>query len=113
MGEKEVTYTICDLDKVIEDYNGEWGGSWDDFKEDVECNSSVDIPGIGQARYVDGHRDGGEDGYYFVFAVIDSEGNGRLFKRCGWYVSHSGGELDGPTYEVKPRQKTITVYDAI
>lgn len=74
-------------------------------------NPGAKIPGIGQAVIVD--RFGGEgkgDDYWFVFKVTDADGNERLFRRNGWYASYDGGEYDGPTDEVKPQDKVITVW---
>lgn len=57
---------------------------------------------------------GGEgqgDEYWVVVSFTDSEGNVRYFQRAGWYQSFHGGELEGPTTEVTPKEKVITVYE--
>jgi len=76
--------------------------------------AGVTIPNVGQATLVE--EFGGEgmgDQLWFVFKITDDAGNERLFRRNGWYQSYSGGEFDGPTEEVKPVEKVVTVYKAI
>lgn len=46
-----------------------------------------------------------------VWIVIKVEG--RHFKKTGYHESHSGTYWDGSVTEVRPTQKTITVYDKI
>jgi hypothetical protein len=91
--------------------------SWDKgrfYKRVPRERVGVDLPGIGFATHVDGFggMDQGSD-YYFVFTITDAEGGVRTFKRDGWYQSHDGGYYEGPTTEVKPVEKTITVWEDI
>lgn len=37
----------------------------------------------------------------------------QLFKKSGYYASHYGTDWDGDVTEVKPVQKTITVYEDV
>lgn len=53
----------------------------------------------------------GEGDQYWVVVSISDGLTTRYFKRHGWYASYSGGYLDGPTEEVRPKQKMITVYE--
>lgn len=55
-------------------------------------------------------NDGDHDGWDIYFKFDD-----RFFSVCGWYSSEGGVELDDPFdfCEVRPVQKTITVYEAI
>ncbi len=74
----------------------------------------VDLPGIGFATHVDGF--GGMDQgstYYIIFSITDAAGETRIFKRDGWYASHDGGYLEGPTTEVRAAEKTVTVWEDI
>lgn len=55
------------------------------------------------------------DSYYdevnhlkLVFKIGD-----RFFRKYGYYDSWSGGAWDGDLEEVRPREKMITVYEAI
>lgn len=43
---------------------------------------------------------------WVVFKVGD-----QLFKKNGWYASHDGSYWDGSVDEVKPVQKTVTVFE--
>lgn len=62
-------------------------------------------------KVVDSFGGEGEgDQYWMVISVSDGETT-RYFRRDGWYASYDGGYLDGDTYEVSPREKTITVYE--
>lgn len=61
---------------------------------------------------VGGYESETED-YWYVFSVTDNlTGEKRLFRWSGWYASYSGGELN-TLEEVKLREKTILVYEAI
>lgn len=75
----------------------------------------VAIPGIGQAVLVEDH--GGSEGSgeerWFVFEVTDPEGNKRIFRRDGYYASFDGSYFDGPTEEVKPVEKLVTVWEPL
>ncbi|ANA86183.1 hypothetical protein SEA_LOZINAK_19 [Gordonia phage Lozinak] len=74
----------------------------------------VAIPGVGHAVMVEQHGGEGQgDEYWYVFKITDDAGNERLFRRNGWYQSYDGGSYDGPTEEVKPVQKTITVFESV
>lgn len=69
------------------------------------------VPGLGTVTLVDSYGGEGQgDSYWIVFQVDDGETK-RVFKRDGWYASHDGSYLDGPTTEVKPVLKTITVWE--
>lgn len=46
------------------------------------------------------------DSVWIVVKVGD-----QLFKKTGWYASHSGHDWDGDTTEVHATEKTITVYE--
>lgn len=37
----------------------------------------------------------------------------QFFRKDGYYASHYGTDWDGEFYEVKPVEKTITVYEAV
>ncbi len=137
-----MTYTAEDIDAIVEDYDGPWGGSWDEFIEAADSTHEyrivpegtegayshdagetyeacvpkavpgVALPGIGQVTTVEtGVRQ--NDEYFSILKVTDADGNERLFRRSGWYASHYGGEYDGPTYEVRPVEKLITVYNKV
>ncbi|QAU06537.1 hypothetical protein SEA_WILLIAMBOONE_16 [Gordonia phage WilliamBoone] len=72
----------------------------------------VDIPGVGNAVLVEEFGGEGQgDQLWFVFKITDAAGDVRYFRRNGWYQSYSGGEYDGPTEEVEPAEKTITVWN--
>ncbi len=50
---------------------------------------------------------GGEN----IFAVIKV--GDQFFKKTGYYASHYGSEWDGDLTEVRPVEKTVTVYERI
>lgn len=57
---------------------------------------------------------GGEgmgDVMYLVLMVKNPDGTIQYFRKDGYYVSYDGGTWDGDFREVKPQQKTITVYE--
>lgn len=116
-----MTYSVEDVDRVFDqgfDLPAWTGGktyhvAGDDAWEATKDGQLDDFPTeLGQLFYVDEH--GGEglgDQYWVVVKILGEDGSERFFKRCGWYQSYSGGELDGPTIEVRPREKMVTLYE--
>ena len=105
-----MAYTVEDLENAVESsLNDDWF-----CIEELVGNNTVDLDGFGEVRLIEqfGGEDQGTD-YYIIFSVTDSDGKKRIFKRCGYHQSHDGSYLDGPTLEVEPVQKTITVYDEV
>lgn len=93
---------------------GDWKYRVYDHVERTTPGQGVEIPGIGYARVLDSHGGEGQgDQYWFVFKVIDLDGNARIFERNGWYASYDGGHYEGPTVEVSPVEKTVTVWKAV
>lgn len=111
-------YTVEDIDLAVEetgwlDDEGRIRTGWDNLLWSGRYDP-VELPGIGAARTIHDGTDNGEtaaNGYYFVFTITDADGNVRTFKRDGWYASHEGGELDGPTYEVQAVQRLVTFWE--
>jgi hypothetical protein len=54
--------------------------------------------------------EGGGDQYWMVISVSDGETT-RYFRKDGWYASYDGGYLDGETYEVTPKERTVVFYE--
>lgn len=74
----------------------------------------ADLPGIGWATILEDFGGEGQgDQYWFVFQVEAEDGSTRIFRRNGWYASYSGGDYDGPTVEVKPVEKVVTVWEEL
>ena len=62
-------------------------------------------------KLVASHGGEGEgDQYWMVISLSDGTST-RFFRKDGWYASYDGGYLDGETYEVKPQEKVITVFE--
>ncbi|WPH57739.1 hypothetical protein [Mycobacterium phage WXIN] len=125
-----MSYTIDELNAAIRDEESDWEGSWFEFSWLMESDNEwretesgrqyvpktqpgVSIPGIGRAVQLAQHggMDQGSD-LWLVFEVTDEHGAKRIFRRTGYWMSYSGGEYDGPTEEVEPVQKLITVWEA-
>lgn len=116
-----MTYTVEDVDRLFGE-GFDLKSRWNDYRWRVEGQEAWhaakdgeldDLPTeLGQLFYVDEH--GGEgmgDQYWVVVKILAEDGSERFFKRNGWYQSYSGGELDGPTIEVRPREKMVTLYE--
>jgi hypothetical protein len=85
------------------------------YESVLEAEDEFVVPGLGTVKHVDNY--GGEgmgDQYFVVFEIVSEDGlTRRMFKKNGYYASHDGAYLDGRLFEVKPVQKTITVYEAV
>ena len=46
-----------------------------------------------------------------IWVVIEIDG--RYFKKTGYHQSHDGTYWDGAVTEVRPQEKTITVYERV
>lgn len=84
----------------------------DDLLEDMQYGFDRSFY-IGDYRFEPESRFGGEgqgDDYWFVCRVEREGQDPRYFKFFGWYTSYDGGEIES-VKEVKPKTKTITVYE--
>lgn len=124
-----MTYTIAELNEAVQDkgfsylytsYQGQTrqctGGGWHELEEALEHSSAKAVlPGIGTATIVEsyGGGEGSGEERWFVFKVTDDAGDERTFRRNGYYASFIGSEFDGPTDQVAPAEKTITVWEAV
>lgn len=52
------------------------------------------------------------DENYKTNIEIILKADGRLFRKTGYHQSFTGGDFSGPFEEVKPVEKTITVYES-
>lgn len=78
---------------------------------DIDTDTEIFTEHLG-SFYV--HATGGSTDYDSsggMYVVLRSERTGQLFRKEGWYQSHSGSEWDGDVYEVQAREKTVTVYE--
>ena len=75
--------------------------AYDDF-------DSVEL-GLGEYEEVDQH--GGEDEGSDWWSVKYFKDHDVYIKVSGFYSSYSGTEFEGYGFEVKPKEKTITVYE--
>jgi hypothetical protein len=105
-----VSYTVEDLDEAIGELIS-WEGL---FYKLFFGDKRYSLPSFGTLSGVEeyGGEGQGED-YWFIFKVLGPQGNVRFFKRDGWYASYDGGYYDGPTFEVKPVEKLVTVYEKV
>lgn len=114
-----VSYTIEELNRAIEDEENDFGGSWYEFEyhadsrwQNPKVEYPVVIPGIGRAEVIDQHGGEGQgEDLWMIFKVWGHDGFVRYFRRDGYHRSWVGGAYDGPTTEVYPIEKTITVYE--
>ncbi|OKI54557.1 hypothetical protein [Micromonospora sp. CB01531] len=116
-----MSYTVADVDRVMEgDFEApspsgaytmtqDDGSLWSLFKYEEVNNVPTELGVISYVADYGGEGQGEQ--YWVVVKVKAHDGTERYFRRDGWYQSYSGGELDGPTVEVKPTQKTVTVYE--
>jgi len=101
-------FTVEELAAYIEEefYNDLWYDLWAPYKE-IPTQSTP----YGTIEYVTHSDDGYDDGRIdrsVVFRIGD-----RYFRKSGYYDSWEGGDWDGELEEVRPREKMITVYEAI
>lgn len=114
-----MTYTVADVDRLFDEgfdvpgysstYHVTGNSAWSNFKYEELDNLPTEL---GVIKYVaDYGGEGQGDDYWVVVKIVGHDGTERYFRRDGWYASYSGGELDGPTVEVRPREKMVTVYE--
>jgi hypothetical protein len=88
----------------FDDYASAW--NWAKYETPDEATKD----GLTAKRVAEFGGEGEGDQYWVVISLSDGETT-RYFRRDGWYASYDGGTLDGDTYEVRPQEKTIVVYD--
>jgi hypothetical protein len=99
-----MTYTAAQVEAAVEDYDGGWG----EIK--YEDKGTLWVEGVGVAfETIDEYGGEGKgDDAWVVIKIGD-----QLFRKEGYYASHYGYEWDGDVEEVRPVEKTITVYETI
>ena len=110
-----MSYTVADVDRVMSnlgvidgwDVDGENGFS---LIMHMEINNVPTELGVISYEESFGGEGKGDD-YWVVVKIAGNDGTVRYFRQDGWYQSHSGGELDGDTYEVKPTERTVVFYE--
>lgn len=88
---------------------------YQDYVEEDECDPNLeDIEGLPEnltivlEEHHGGYEGAGED-YWFVWKVTQDD-KVLYWKFQGYYMSHYGREIEG-VQQVKPRKKTVTVYE--
>lgn len=100
-----------DNEQIKYDGDTEYNISSSEFFSELQYGSdsyTISIDGVDyKPEKVDdyGGMDMGSE-LWVVFKIGD-----QLFKKSGWYASHDGSYWDGDLSEVKPVQKTITVFE--
>lgn len=101
-------YIAAEVQAAIEQSIEAMGGDWGDFDdcgvqeitlrgETVEVHPVASYGGEGMGNDI-----------WFVVRIGD-----QLFEKDGYYASHYGTDWDGDFYEVKPAQKTVTIYKRV
>jgi hypothetical protein len=80
---------------------------WQHIKYEGESGS---VDGL-SAKVEAQHGGEGQGDQYWVVISISDGLTTRYFRRDGWYASYDGGYLDTDTFEVKPAEKVVTVYE--
>lgn len=101
---------VKEIEAALEEQiDGDWG-IWEDlgyFREHNEDPNLGVVEGLGRGEYVDSYGGEGQgDERWVVIRFGD-----RYFRKDGYYASYDGTTWDGDFREVKPTQKTITVYE--
>jgi len=99
-----VIYTPQQIEEAV----GETDGGWGEIK--YEDKGTLVIDGV-TVPFVTADEFGGE-GHGDEAWVVIKVGN-QLFRKEGYYASHYGYDWDGDVQEVKPVEKTITVYESV
>lgn len=108
--------SLTEVDRILSgdtDENGPDDG-YDGWWSEYETRR---INGLGDVTLVQrvGGNEGGGDTVSLVFRVqaIDGFQGVRYFEKSGFYASYEGTEYDGPLIEVRPVQKTVTVFEEV
>jgi hypothetical protein len=102
-----VSFTLDEFEDWTNEAEDESDFYWDDLNNNWK---TYDSP-FGQVVWVttESEYDEGRQNLEMIFTV----GGDRFFQKTGYYDSWAGGAWDGALIEVRPREKMITVYDAI
>jgi hypothetical protein len=102
-----VSFTLEEFEEWTSDSEDYSDFYWDDLNGGYR---SYDNTPFGKIEWVetDSEYDEGRQDLAMVFKVGD-----RFFRKHGYYDSWAGGAWDGALEEVRPREKMMTVYDAI
>ena len=113
-------YTAAQVETAIKAMAEDWGYSDYGIRQGsywLEISSPEVVPGIdGTIEGV--MTEGGEgqgDQYVVVLKVVTVDGDDQFFRIDGYYSSYDGVDFSYSSglYEVAPKSKTITVYEAV
>lgn len=112
-------YTPRQVEDAVEASTDEDGWhvceDWQDYRENGHDDERLVLDIDGQREYAEyvGGKPAEENGGSKIWAIIKvGEGpDAQYFKKYGCHISHDGTYWDGSLVEVKPAQKTVTVYD--
>lgn len=109
--------SVSEISELLEEHFEWYCENYDSGLEGIESyhelkyGASAHVKGLGHVRRVaDYGGEGQGDEYWVVFSVTEGDVV-RTFRKDGWYQSYNGGEFDSELVEVKPVQKTITVWE--
>lgn len=83
---------------------------WNYLKYEADKKKDYTFDGLTSKLVAEYGGEGQGDEYWVVISVSDGKTT-RYFRKDGHYASYYGGELDGYTAEVQPKEKVITVYN--
>lgn len=80
-----------------------------DFWSEAYDQGTLEIPGLGTAKHIDGEHGGEGSGEHIwqVWQIGDGE-SAQYFMKTGYYMSYDGSNWDGDLIEVEPFEKTVT-----
>lgn len=108
-----MTYTAKQIEDAVDAAfeDGSVVESWQEIKWETDNARALDITiddvTLPVIKIEDFGGEGRGDDYWVVIQVGE-----QYFQMSGYYTSHSGGDFDGGLEEVRPVQKTITVYES-
>lgn len=104
--------------KNTEDKDGDYGSLiqfiWNEGKY-VKNKLNEQLAPVGWAMLDMVEHYGGEgqgETYYTVYSFLNPQGETVYIQLDGWYASYNGSEYID-TFEVTPKEKTITVYETV
>ena len=101
--------SLQDVENAIDSWV-ETTGSWWELEAH---NEGYPIPGLEGLKLEVLVEEGGEGSGYEIELVftLSASGKTRYFKKYGHHISHDGTYWDGEFEEVRPQEKTVTVYE--
>ncbi|WP_431941644.1 hypothetical protein [Nocardia grenadensis] len=114
-----MSLSVKEIERLLDEHEAQWDSGFFWWKNESDRNDGEHVEGLGKVWVVEeyGGGEGGTEDMHIVFRVREDSAQYRwqvrYFRKDGFYASFGESTWDGGFFEVKPVQRTVTVYEEV